>query len=69
MGADESGLVEAVLAAVAGVFGEGNEVDPVAGGERSGWAVRLSCEAVRGNWMPDRPIEPDGKSPSRLDMI
>ena len=67
-GADVSGLVEAVPTAAAGVFGDENEVAPVAGGERSGCAVRLSCDAFRGNGMPDRPMEPEGKSPSRLDM-
>lgn len=63
---DESVLPEAVPAPVPGVLDEGNVVGPVAGGERSGCAARLSCDAVRGRGMPDRPMDPEGKSPSRL---
>lgn len=39
------------------------------GGERSGCAVRLSWEALRGTLTPDRPIDPVGKRPSRLDIL
>ena len=67
-GVDADTSVVVLPEAVGGLAVAGKEV--AGGGDRRGCAVRLSYELVRWElWIPERPMDPVGNSPSRRAIV